>query len=158
MKPINKVTRRSLLYGGVAGMTVLAGGRVLGEEERPGMEVNMHQTVETVIDAWKAAFDAGDPQRIASLYTPDAMFIGGIGGVHIGRRSIEGYFGKNMAPSSVVFRDIKTHAIEDQVVLVSMMGAITPEVGEPRDFRFLQTHVRTGNGWQIAGHHGSHSL
>ena len=118
----------------------------------------MHQNVEMVLDAWKAAFDAGDPQRIASLYTPDAMFIGGIGGVHIGRRSIEGYFGENAAPSSVTFRDIKTLAIEDLVILVSMIGAITREGGEPRDFRFLQTHVRTVNGWQIAGHHGSHSL
>lgn len=118
----------------------------------------MHREVEAVIEAWKAAFDAGDPQRIASLYTPDAMFIGGIGGVHIGRRSIEGYFEQNAAPSSVAFRDIKTRSIDDQVVLVSMIGAITREGGEPRDFRFLQTHVRTVNGWQIAGHHGSHSL
>jgi uncharacterized protein (TIGR02246 family) len=118
----------------------------------------MHQEVEMVIEAWKAAFDQGDPQRIASLYTPDAMFIGGIGGVHIGRRSIEGYFEKNAAPASVSFRDIKTCSIDDQVVLVSMIGAIAREGGEPRDFRFLQTHVRTVNGWQIAGHHGSHSL
>ena len=118
----------------------------------------MHQDVEGVIAAWKAAFDAGDPQRIASLYTPDAMFIGGIGGVHVGRRSIEGYFEQNAAPASVSFREVKIRSIDDQVVLVSMIGAITREGGEPRDFRFLQTHVRTVTGWQIAGHHGSHSL
>lgn len=118
----------------------------------------MRQEIESVLDAWKAAFDAGDPQAIASLYTADAMFIGGIGGVHVGRRSIEDYFEKNSSPSIVAFRDVQTRAIADQVVLVSMIGAISREGGEPRDFRFLQTHVRTADGWRIAGHHGSHSL
>ena len=118
----------------------------------------MREEVEKVLEAWKAAFDAGDPQGIASLYTPDAMFIGGIGGVHIGRRSIESYFEENAAPSSVVFRDVQAHAITDQVVLASMIGAIARKGSEPGDFRFLQTYVRTADGWRIAGHHGSHSL
>lgn len=118
----------------------------------------MSQDVEKILAAWKAAFDAGDPQGIASLYTPDAMFIGGIGGVHVGPGLIAGYFKKNAAPSRVTFRDVQTRAITDQVVLVSMIGAISREGGEPRDFRFLQTHVRTADGWRIAGHHGSHSL
>jgi len=118
----------------------------------------MRQEIESVLDAWKAGFDAGDPQGIASLYTADAMFIGGIGGVHIGRQSIEDYFEKNASPSTVTFRDVQIREIADQVVLVSMIGAIAREGGEPRDFRFLQTQVRTPDGWRIAGHHGSHSL
>jgi uncharacterized protein (TIGR02246 family) len=118
----------------------------------------MVQDVESILGAWKAAFDAGDPQAIASLYTADAVFIGGIGGVHVGRRAIEDYFEQNASPSTIVFRDVQTRAVTDQVVLVSMIGAISRAGGEPRDFRFLQTHVRTADGWQIAGHHGSHSL
>lgn len=118
----------------------------------------MRQENESIVDAWKAAFDAGDPQAIARLYTADAVFIGGIGGVHVGRQSIADYFEQNASPSTVAFRDVQIRAVTDQVVLVSMIGTISREGGEPRGFRFLQTQVRTADGWRIAGHHGSHSL
>jgi uncharacterized protein (TIGR02246 family) len=119
----------------------------------------MHHEVEHILAAWTAGFDAGDPQAIASLYTADAMFIGGIGGVHLGPVAIAGYFEKNASPATIVFRDVETRAVADGVVIVAMTGAITSGGGgEPRDFRFLQTHVRTPAGWRIAGHHGSHSL
>ncbi len=118
----------------------------------------MRQEIEAVIAAWMAAFNNGDPQGIASLYTPEAMFIGGIGGVHHGPKAIAGYFEQNAGPSSVVFRDVEVRPITDQVVAVSMTGAIARPGGEPRDFRFLQTHLHTKDGWRIAAHHGSASL
>ena len=119
---------------------------------------DLRQEIEAVIAAWAAAFNNGDPQGIASLYTADAMFIGGIGGVRHGPKEIAGYFEQNASPSNVAFRDIEIRPITDQVVVVSMIGAIGRPGGEARDFRFLQTHVRTEDGWRIAGHHGSASL
>jgi uncharacterized protein (TIGR02246 family) len=120
--------------------------------------MDMRQEIEIVLAAWKAGFDAGDPRAIASLYTPEAMFIGGIGGVHHGPREIAGYFEKNAGPSSVVFRDIEIRPVVEGVVVVTMIGAIGRPGGEPRDFRFLQTMVKGDGGWRIAGHHGSASL
>jgi uncharacterized protein (TIGR02246 family) len=111
-----------------------------------------------VIAAWKSAFDAGDADGLARLYAPQAVFIGGIGGVHHGPEGVRRYFSQNAGPSRVEFRDVQVQAIADGVALVSMIGAIAPPGGTPRDFRFLQTYRRDDDGWRIAGHHGSHSL
>ena len=119
----------------------------------------MEAEINAILAAWKAAFDAGDAEGIARLYAPDAVFIGGIGGMNHGPEGVRGYFTQNAGPSQVVFRDVRIKAIGEGFALVSMIGAIgRPGAGEPRDFRFLQTYRRDADGWRIVGHHGSHSL
>jgi len=118
----------------------------------------MSAAVEAILAKWADAFGRGDGAAIAALYTADAMFIGGIGGVHLGPEGIAGYFAAHAVPANIVFRDVLARPHGDEVVIVSMIGAISASGGQPRDFRFLQTHVRTPDGWRIAGHHGSHSL
>lgn len=119
----------------------------------------MHADINAVLAAWKAAFDAADADGLARLYTPQAVFIGGIGGINHGAEGVRRYFTQNAGPSQVVFRDVQIQVIADDVAIVSMIGAISRQGGgEARDFRFLQTYRRDDDGWKIAGHHGSHSL
>jgi uncharacterized protein (TIGR02246 family) len=119
----------------------------------------VHAEINAILAAWKAAFDAGDADGLARLYTAEAVFIGGIGGVNHGAAGVRSYFTRNAGPSQVVFRDVQIQAIDERVALVSMIGAIGPKGGDQsRDFRFLQTYRRDDDGWRIAGHHGSHSL
>jgi uncharacterized protein (TIGR02246 family) len=114
--------------------------------------------VEAILAQWAEAFGRGDGRAIAALYTPDALFIGGIGGVHQGPEAIAGYFAANSTSAKIAFRDVVVRPQSENAVVVAMIGAITAAGGEPRDFRFLQLHVSTPTGWRIAGHHGSHSL
>jgi uncharacterized protein (TIGR02246 family) len=118
----------------------------------------MTADVERVLAKWAEAFGRGDGAAIAALYTPDALFIGGLGGVRFGPDGIEAYFAANAGKADIVFRDIVVRPQGEGAVVVAMIGAISAAGGEPRDFRFLQLHVRTPDGWRIAGHHGSHSL
>jgi uncharacterized protein (TIGR02246 family) len=118
----------------------------------------MHDQVHETLGKWAEAFGRGDGPAIAALYTPDALFIGGLGGVHQGLQAIAGYFAANPTRASIVFRDVVVRPQGADAAVVAMIGAITAHGGEPRDFRFLQLHVRTPQGWRIAGHHGSHSL
>jgi uncharacterized protein (TIGR02246 family) len=114
--------------------------------------------VESILSRWAEAFGRGDGAAIASLYTPDALFIGGAGGVRFGPEEIAAYFAASAAKGEVVFRDVVVRPQGEDARVVAMIGAISIAGGEPRDFRFLQLHVRTPDGWRIAGHHGSHSL
>lgn len=128
---------------------------------RPGDEgtKTMDAEIKAILAAWTAAFGAGDADGIARLYAPDAVFIGGIGGMNHGPEGVRLYFKQNAGPSQVVFRDIRIQEIAPGVALVSMIGAIgRPGATETRDFRFLQTYRRDKDGWRIVGHHGSHSL
>ena len=119
----------------------------------------MEAEINAILASWKAAFDAGDAEGIARLYTDDAVFIGGVGGIERGAAGVRGYFTRNAGPARVVFRDVRIQPIAERVALVSMIGAIGPRGGDQsRDFRFLQTYRRGDGGWRIAGHHGSHSL
>ncbi|MGE3867121.1 MAG: nuclear transport factor 2 family protein, partial [Hyphomonadaceae bacterium] len=114
--------------------------------------------VDAVLAKWAEAFAKPDPEAMAAIYTPDAIFIGGLGGLNLGQEGVRAYFAKNVSDSRITFRDVTIRPISDDVVCVAMIGAITRAGGPAADFRFLQTHVRTPEGWRIASHHGSHSV
>lgn len=52
------------------------------------------QALRQVIDDWKAGYNDGDPDRIASLYTPDAIYLTQhyAKGIVSGRAEIKAYF------------------------------------------------------------------
>ncbi|MDP3174867.1 MAG: nuclear transport factor 2 family protein [Phenylobacterium sp.] len=118
----------------------------------------MTADVDAILVKWADGFGRSDADAIAALYTPDAIFIGGIGGLNLGQDGVRGYFQANVSNSTIVFRDVTVRPQGDDVVVVAMIGAIVRDGGESRDFRFLQTQVRTPDGWRIAAHHGSHGL
>ncbi len=118
----------------------------------------MSADVEATLAKWTDGFDRNDGAAIAALYTSDALFIGGIGGVHQGPAAIAAYFTTHTSPATVIFRDVTVRPHGPDMAIIWMIGSIGVPGGERRDFRFLQTHVRTPDGWRIAGHHGSSSL
>ena len=118
----------------------------------------MMTEVDSILRRWADAFGRGDGQAIGALYTEDAIFIGGVGGPHFGPSGVASYFAAHPGKATIAFRDVVERPRGADAVVVAMTGAITAAGGEPRDFRFLQLHVRTPDGWRIAAHHGSHSL
>jgi uncharacterized protein (TIGR02246 family) len=115
----------------------------------------MNPEIHATLTTWAAAFGASDGAAIAALYTEDAIFIGGLGGIHVGPAAIAKYFADNVSRFTITFRDVVEKPRGDDEVVVAMIGAITRPDAPTADYRFLQLHVRTPQGWRIAAHHGS---
>ena len=117
----------------------------------------MQFDVNDALSKWADCFDRGDPLAMSALFTEDAIFIGGLGGLNLGRGGVQAYFSANVAGSGmrIIFRGIEVRPQNENMIIVAMIGAISTEGQEARDYRFLQTYVVTPDGWRIAGHHGS---
>jgi steroid Delta-isomerase len=57
--------------------------------------------MEAAVHEYVAAFDVGDPDRVAVMYAVDAEVEDPIGTPrHVGREAIRGFYAQSMAPSS----------------------------------------------------------
>ncbi len=117
----------------------------------------MRSEIEATLAKWVEAYGRQDPAALAALYTPDALFFGGSGGLYRGQDGARAYFSAmpTRIKPSMAFRDVTLMPLGEDAVNVAMIGAAGAEGADPRDVRFSQTHVRTPDGWRIASHHGS---
>ena len=70
----------------------------------------------TVLDQWKAAVDAHDPQRIASYFTQDALFQG-LHPYSIGQKGIAEYYDSQPLGMTAEYRILETRPLADDLVL-----------------------------------------
>ncbi|MGY0057190.1 hypothetical protein ACWY4P_11580 [Streptomyces sp. LZ34] len=69
-----------------------------------------------VLDQWKAAVDAHEPQRVASLFTQDAIFQG-LHPYSVGRQGVADYYGSQPLGMSVVYRILESRRLSGDMVL-----------------------------------------
>ncbi|MFC9231078.1 SgcJ/EcaC family oxidoreductase [Streptomyces decoyicus] len=69
-----------------------------------------------VLDRWKAAVDAHEPQRVASYFTEDAIFQG-LHPYSVGRRGITGYYDSQPLGMTAAYRILETRRLADDLVL-----------------------------------------
>src|ERR1700759_1996374 len=87
-------------------------------------DLQMSSDAQAILDRWATAFARSDGAAIAALYTPDAIFIGGIDGINLGQEGIKAYFAANVSDSTIVFRDIVIRPQGPDAAIVAMIGAI----------------------------------
>jgi uncharacterized protein (TIGR02246 family) len=112
-------------------------------------------TIEALLAAWIAAFNAHDLDAHASLYTEDAMLFGSRPDLSIGRAAIREYFAKR-GPGVHVERYHKPHVVQLSPEAAATAAHMDFADGEiPSPYRVTWMLVKRGGNWLIAQHHGS---
>ncbi|MEV7040844.1 SgcJ/EcaC family oxidoreductase [Amycolatopsis sp. NPDC051061] len=102
-----------------------------------------------VLDAWKSAVDAHDPERVAASFTEDAIFQG-LHPYSVGRDGVAAYYGSQPLGMTAEYRIFETRRLAEDVLLgySSVDFAFT-------DRPTISVHLgvivrRVGDAWLIA--------
>lgn len=80
--------------------------------DRPSEE---EEIVRSVLDPWKAAVDAHQPQQVASVFTEDAIFQG-LRPYTVGRQGIADYYDSQPFGMTVAYRFLETRRLAEGLV------------------------------------------
>jgi uncharacterized protein (TIGR02246 family) len=69
-----------------------------------------------VLDAWKSAVDAHDPERVAAFFTEDAIFQG-LHPYSVGRDGVAAYYGSQPLGMTAEYRIVETRRLAEDVLL-----------------------------------------
>ena len=69
-----------------------------------------------VLDEWKAAVDAHEPQRVASCYADDAIFQG-LRPYSVGREGVAAYYDSQPLGMTAAYRILETRRLAEDLVL-----------------------------------------
>ncbi|MFF8407770.1 SgcJ/EcaC family oxidoreductase [Streptomyces sp. NPDC014846] len=69
-----------------------------------------------VLDRWKAAVDGHEPERVASLFTEDAIFQG-LHPYSVGRRGVADYYASQPLGLTADYRMVETRRLADDLAL-----------------------------------------
>lgn len=102
-----------------------------------------------VLDLWKAAVDAHDPQRVASLYTEDAIFQG-LHPYSVGRRGVAEYYASQPPGMTAEYRILETRRLADDLVLGYLDVEFAFTDRPSLDVKLAVLVRREADGWSIA--------
>jgi uncharacterized protein (TIGR02246 family) len=102
-----------------------------------------------VLDQWKAAVDAHEPEGVASRFTEDAIFQG-LHPYSVGRQGIADYYDSQPLGMTTAYRILETRRLADDLVL-GYLSVDFSFTDRPTLSVHLSTLVkRTADGWYIA--------
>jgi uncharacterized protein (TIGR02246 family) len=101
-----------------------------------------------VLDSWKAAVDAHDPQRVASLYTEDAIFQG-LHPYTVGRQGIAEYYDSQPLGMTAEYRILETRRLADDLVLGYLDAEFSFTDRPPLGVKLAVLVRRVAEGWSI---------
>jgi uncharacterized protein (TIGR02246 family) len=102
-----------------------------------------------VLDRWKAAVDAHDPQRVASYFTEDAIFQG-LHPYSVGRQGIADYYGSQPLGMTATYKTLETRRLAGDLVL-GYLSVDFSFADRPTLTVYLGVMVtRTAEGWFIS--------
>ena len=103
----------------------------------------------TVLDAWKAAVDAHEPERVAEVFTEDAIFQG-LHPYSVGRAGVAAYYDAQPRGMTADYRIVETRRLAEDVVLgyADVEFAFTDRPTLPVHLSVIAR--RTGDHWLIA--------
>jgi uncharacterized protein (TIGR02246 family) len=108
-----------------------------------------------VLDRWKAAVDAHQPESVAALFTQDAVFQG-LHPYSVGRQGVADYYASQPLGMTAAYRILETRRYGDDVVL----GYLTVEFSftdrPPLNVKLAVLVTRAGHGWYIGHYQVSH--
>ena len=107
------------------------------------------EIVRGALDQWKAAFDAHQPQQVASIFTEDAIFQG-LRPYSVGRQGVADYYASQPLGLAAAYRILETRRPAKDLVLgylsVAFSFANRPTVNV--HLSVLLTHAQ--DGWYIS--------
>jgi uncharacterized protein (TIGR02246 family) len=108
-----------------------------------------------VLDRWKAAVDAHDPERVASYFTEDAIFQG-LHPYSVGRQGIADYYGSLPLGMTATYKTLETRRLASDLVL-GYLSVDFSFADRPTLTVYLGVLVtRTADGWFISHYQVSH--
>jgi uncharacterized protein (TIGR02246 family) len=101
-----------------------------------------------VLDQWKAGVDAHEPQRVAEVFTEDAIFQG-LRPYSVGRQGVADYYASQPRGMTVTYQVLETRRPTDELVLgyVRADFAFLDRPTVSLNLSTLATH--TDAGWRI---------
>ncbi|WP_019062152.1 SgcJ/EcaC family oxidoreductase [Streptomyces prunicolor] len=102
-----------------------------------------------VLDPWKAAVDAHEPEEVARLFTEDAIFQG-LHPFSVGRKGIAEYYDSQPPGMTAQFEVLETRKLADDVVLGYLDTEFTFTDRSPVDVKLAVLVKRLADGWYIA--------
>lgn len=118
------------------------------EAKVPGIEENTAEILRHILDEWRAGIAAHDPQRVAAVFTEDAIFQG-LRPYSVGRPGVFDYYDSQPAGLTVDYRINETRRPAENAVLGYLRADFTrPDgTGIPLNLSVLVTR---DVGWRIA--------
>jgi uncharacterized protein (TIGR02246 family) len=107
------------------------------------------QVIREVLDVWRAGIDAHEPDRVAQVFTEDAIFQG-LRPYSVGRAGVRDYYASQPLGLSVRYRILQTRTPADGVVLGYTQADFTFADGNTIRLNLSVLVTRTPDGWQIA--------
>ncbi|CAG6392254.1 SgcJ/EcaC family oxidoreductase [Streptomyces cocklensis] len=101
-----------------------------------------------VLDEWKAAVDAHEPERVAARFTEDAIFQG-LHPFTVGREGVAAYYASQPLGMTAQYRILETRRLADDLVLgyQSVEFAFTDR--DPLTVNLSLLVKRLADGWYI---------
>ncbi|MET9498775.1 SgcJ/EcaC family oxidoreductase [Streptomyces sp. NPDC006552] len=111
--------------------------------------------LDSVMDAWKAAVDAHEPQRVAAGFTEDAVFQG-LRPYTVGRQGVAAYYASQPPGLTAAYRVLETRRLADGVVLGYLDVAFSFTDRPTLDVRLSVVATRQGGAWYISHYQVTH--
>ncbi|XUL92607.1 YybH family protein [Streptomyces galilaeus] len=102
-----------------------------------------------VLDPWKAAVDAHEPEQVARLFTEDAIFQG-LHPFSVGRAGVAEYYASQPLGMKAAYEVLETRRYADELVLGYLDAEFTFTDRPPVDVKLAVLVRRLGDGWCIA--------
>ena len=119
-------------------------------------------TLAQVLSKWNEAAADWDVERLAGMYTPDALMFGGLSGHSVGRGGMRDYFGAyadRLAGANLTLTDQYIVALGLEAYIAQGFGTFRFElIGGRRTSTTMRTSLlleRRANQWRIRQHHFS---
>ncbi|MFF1555920.1 YybH family protein [Streptomyces sp. NPDC058279] len=103
-----------------------------------------------VLDRWKTAVDAHDPQQAASLFTEDAIFQG-LHPYAVGRQGVAEYYDSQPLGMTAAYRILETRRIADGGAVLGYLSVDFSFTDRPTLSVLLSTLLKQAtDGWYIS--------
>ncbi|MBX9919094.1 YybH family protein [Mycolicibacterium frederiksbergense] len=107
------------------------------------------QVIREVLDVWQAGIDAHEPDRVAQVFTADAVFQG-LRPYSVGRAGVRDYYASQPLGLTVRYRILESRSPADGVVLGYTQADFTFPDGATVTLNLSVLVTRTPDGWRIA--------
>ncbi|MEU2623747.1 nuclear transport factor 2 family protein [Streptomyces sp. NPDC007157] len=102
-----------------------------------------------VLDRWRAAVDAHQPERVAAQFTEDAVFQG-LHPYSVGRQGVADYYDSQPLGMKAAYRVLETRRPADGVVLGYLAVEFSFTDRPPLDVKLSVLVTRAGDDWYIS--------